>query len=1003
MSKLFRTKSSDFETEALEVHNEYRREHGVPPLVLNKEICKVSQKWAEELAKKDSMSYSLNSDYGESVYCGWSSDPNVKIRARDCIDRWYNEINEYSFGKEPEVLNCGHFTQIVWKNTQELGIGSAKSKSGKLYIVANYYPPGNYGGQFVKNVLPPGAFQFKSSSSVSSSESPRESNNNLSSSPQKYGKNISDYASELVTKLKSSSISSERFEEDFLKAHNEYRSKHRAPPLVLNKKLSKYAEEWAKTIAKNGRVEHRDQNEYGENIFYAWSSDPNFVLSGKDPVEKWYSEIKNHEFGKEPDNLGSGHFSQVVWEDTMEVGVGFAKTKEGQVYVVANYHPPGNVLGSFAAKRRSLLSDDDILGVPKYPEHLPRAERILPGHTLLKPAFGMLKSSVKFPQRSIGRDVYGNVENIGISYGNDNERVKYSNFRKANDLLVEDVRRSRKIKSAFRNRQTSESTESSGLSPSSDSSDYEKNEGNPYTIHKDKYKQNWLWNHKRRNSFYKFDPRELSSIVGVPSSPSHLPEAEPVLPGHTLLRPALGMLKSAVKFPHRELENGAGVYGNFDNLGLRYDAKNERVLYTGFRRSPSDYIMYLYNLRGIPNEKPVLRNQNEALNVQSSADVTLEDGVTEKNANETPKPKLVKIQKDFDHLLIDENAPEHNELVPKAISNEKLRKWWFYNQVSETNANQRQKLVIDQDGGADDAMAVFMALLNEKYFEGPEVVALTTVHGNVNESQVFINSGRILNVAERRDIPIYRGCVEPFVRGITSDFFFGFDGLGDNEVEHYDALPSQPLHAALALIELSKLHEGNLIVVAIGALTNIGLAIKLDPKFPSRLAQLYIGAGHIHNEEYKEAEFNAEMDPEAYYMIVNSSLPTDLTIVPFSPIRTAFKIDNNWRLNVLGAIPTTIMQYMNKFERLSIPAAPYWSTLDPVVMAVALHGVVVDTWHTALSSIVLCGKDRGVTPHDFSSATPNARVAVTFNKGIYKFFIYSVFSASLRRANTFLL
>ncbi|XP_045515837.1 uncharacterized protein LOC123708886 isoform X3 [Pieris brassicae] len=99
----------------------------------------------------------------------------------------------------------------------------------------------------------------------------------------------------------------------------------------------------------------------------------------------------------------------------------------------------------------------------------------------------------------------------------------------------------------------------------------------------------------RRSSFYPLDPREVSNIVGVPSQPNHLPEAESILPGHTLIRPSLGMLKSAVKFPHRELEDGSGVYGNIDNLGIRYDSKNERVLYSGFRRSPSDYVMVLPN------------------------------------------------------------------------------------------------------------------------------------------------------------------------------------------------------------------------------------------------------------------------------------------------------------------------------------------------------------------------------------------------------------------------
>lgn len=345
-SKLFSSKSNAFELETLEIHNNFRAEHGVPPLVLSKEISKHSQKWAEELAKKDEMAYSLNQTYGENIYCGWSADPNIKITPNVCVEKWYNEINDFSFGKEPEVLTCGHFTQIVWKNTKELGVGSAKSKSGKLYVVANYYPPGNYSGQFSKNVLPPGANQFKDSVSY------RSSNNNLSSpsSSLRSSKNFGEIASDLVNKFKSSSISNEQFEDDFLDAHNEYRKLHGVPAMDLNKKLCKYAEEWAKILAKKDQTEHRDQNEYGENIFSAWSSDPNFIVTGRQPVDKWYSEINIHKFGKEPTDLGSGHFSQVVWEDSKEVGVGVAKSKDGKVYVVANYYPPGNVIGSFATK-----------------------------------------------------------------------------------------------------------------------------------------------------------------------------------------------------------------------------------------------------------------------------------------------------------------------------------------------------------------------------------------------------------------------------------------------------------------------------------------------------------------------------------------------------------------------------------------------------------------------------------------------------------------------------
>ncbi|KAI8430296.1 hypothetical protein MSG28_000608 [Choristoneura fumiferana] len=56
------------------------------------------------------------------------------------------------------------------------------------------------------------------------------------------------------------------------------------------------------------------------------------------------------------------------------------------------------------------------------------------------------------------------------------------------------------------------------------------------------------------------------------------------------------------------------------------------------------------------------------------------------------------------------------------------------------------KLIIDHDGGADDAMAIFMALIYEQYFNGPKVIGLTTTHGNVDETQSFYNSQRFLSI-----------------------------------------------------------------------------------------------------------------------------------------------------------------------------------------------------------------------------------------------------------------
>jgi hypothetical protein len=53
----------------------------------------------------------------------------------------------------------GHFSQMVWKNSTELGIGRARDQNGKVFIVANYNPPGNYIGQFAENVPRPRSLQ----------------------------------------------------------------------------------------------------------------------------------------------------------------------------------------------------------------------------------------------------------------------------------------------------------------------------------------------------------------------------------------------------------------------------------------------------------------------------------------------------------------------------------------------------------------------------------------------------------------------------------------------------------------------------------------------------------------------------------------------------------------------------------------------------------------------------------------------------------------------------
>lgn len=110
-----------------------------------------------------------------------------------------------------------------------------------------------------------------------------------------------------------------------------------------------FAKEWADKLAIDGNLSHRPNCPYGENVFGHRSSDLSHVVSPKDACDKWYSEIEKHDFTKEPSgNLVSGHFTQMIWKDSTEMGIAMAKGKDdGKTFVVANYKPCGNYMGQF--------------------------------------------------------------------------------------------------------------------------------------------------------------------------------------------------------------------------------------------------------------------------------------------------------------------------------------------------------------------------------------------------------------------------------------------------------------------------------------------------------------------------------------------------------------------------------------------------------------------------------------------------------------------------------
>ena len=375
--------------------NKYRNEHGADKLTNENKIDKIAQKFAEKLAKKGELDYSYNQfngeDLGESVY-----QSEIYFAPLKLAKTLYDENIEYNYkSKDPEPSN---FTQMVWKNSELIGFGMQKNSEGNYFYVINYYPIGNIDGQFKKNVFPPGTKvsekpnkkniyednddftkynkkddDFNEYESKKNKKKEKDKDNDKNKNKKKEDKNSTlDILSQLINNKKKekdnniiyeekkevkyeSPPSSNRFDEDeeyddfcleALNAHNKYRKIHHVDPLKLNKEICDIAEKYSKQLTKIGHLQHSDncykEDMLGENLFYCSGVE----VTGTLVTKNWYGENKSHNYSGDY-KTGTGHFTQMIWKETKEVGFGKHKDKKGRTYVVANYYPCGNIIGFF--------------------------------------------------------------------------------------------------------------------------------------------------------------------------------------------------------------------------------------------------------------------------------------------------------------------------------------------------------------------------------------------------------------------------------------------------------------------------------------------------------------------------------------------------------------------------------------------------------------------------------------------------------------------------------
>ncbi|XP_008334092.1 inosine-uridine preferring nucleoside hydrolase-like [Cynoglossus semilaevis] len=179
-----------------------------------------------------------------------------------------------------------------------------------------------------------------------------------------------------------------------------------------------------------------------------------------------------------------------------------------------------------------------------------------------------------------------------------------------------------------------------------------------------------------------------------------------------------------------------------------------------------------------------------------------------------------------------------------------------------------KKLLIDCDIGVDDAQALMVALTSPDV----EVLGITCCHGNVSLKNVLQNTLRVLEVCKKLDIPVYRGCTEPMVaKKRNAGDYHGKDGLGD--VPHDDPPKLdliQDKKAIHAIIQTVNRNPGEVTLVALAPLTNLAIAINVDPSLPKKLKALYIMGGNTESRGNTTScgEFNFVADPEAAHVVL---------------------------------------------------------------------------------------------------------------------------------------
>jgi purine nucleosidase len=224
-------------------------------------------------------------------------------------------------------------------------------------------------------------------------------------------------------------------------------------------------------------------------------------------------------------------------------------------------------------------------------------------------------------------------------------------------------------------------------------------------------------------------------------------------------------------------------------------------------------------------------------------------------------------------------------------------------------------IIIDCDPGADDAIALFLALASTEQLR---ILGITTVAGNVPLSLTQENARKICELAGRPDLLVFPGCPRPILRRlITAEEVHGTTGLDGIQLP-VPQMMLQPQHAVDFLIDCLLSYPEKVTLVTMGPLTNLAVALIKQPQITQKIQEVVVMGGAISQGNVTpSAEFNVYVDPHGAQVVFTSGLPMTLISVDV----THQAIATPERLQALQALS-------NPISEATIRLLNYYGTFD---------------------------------------------------------------------------